>query len=186
MAASKILGQEDQLNAHDPKWLCDLNQDVLVGYSGAKVSLFEGIGYHLGSEVLADREFSIIDTYLRESHSELVQLLMRQTVKIGDEEHRAYAWIGIHSGHGGGVEDEHFEAALAGVNLALSFVPAHHQSNEIAAIIRGFQKFEAHHACFFDASLIKVLKAIGRALLAGMEARAGFYAPSRWKKEKDK
>lgn len=152
LAAARILNQEALLHEHDPAWLVELNENVLDGYAGAfddVLGLFEGIGYHLGSEVLADREFSIIDTYLRESYNDLVQALMRTTVNIGGEDHRAYAWIGIHSGHGGGVEDEHFEAALKGVNLALSYVPAHH-TQAVEAIIRGFKEFERHHAFFFD------------------------------------
>jgi hypothetical protein len=110
-----------------PVWLDSSICGVTWGYTGAAATtettgLFSGLGYHLGSELLADREFSILDTYLRERHSELVDFLKRKTVKIAGVEHRGYAWIGIHSGHGGGAEADHFSYGLQGTVRAFEFL----------------------------------------------------------------
>lgn len=154
IAVAKELNQEALLHEHDPEWLDDLNSAVADGYEGDRYlgraeehHVFRGIGYHLGSEVLADREFSIIDTYLRTHHNDLVQKLMRTKVEVGGETHRAYAWIGIHSGHGGGVEEQHFEAALTGVNLALKYNVK--GAGAEGFVIDGFQNFERDHLTFF-------------------------------------
>jgi hypothetical protein len=52
----------------DPAWLSVLNARVASGYGNGTPDdlehLFASIGYHLGSELLADQEFSIIDRTL--------------------------------------------------------------------------------------------------------------------------
>lgn len=153
-AMASELGLAPMLHERDAEWLTTLNQRVMLGYHGPAGTLstaFIGLGYHLGSELLADCEFSIIDDYMREDHYELTQRLMRSTVEIGGVRHRGYAWIGIHSGHGGGVEAEHFEAAVEGVNAALSYVHPDLEAREklIQLVYQGFKEFNHDHHTFF-------------------------------------
>ena len=60
-----------------PYWLNSLNSRVAQGYGAGSpddaLHVFRSLGYHVGSEVLADKEFSIIDERLTELHPNLVQ-----------------------------------------------------------------------------------------------------------------
>src|SRR6185436_19885119 len=57
---------------------------VWEGYGvGAKLEdarLFGGMGFHTGSEILADQEFVILDRHLREKRPELVEALEQMRV----------------------------------------------------------------------------------------------------------
>ncbi len=92
-----------------------------------QTDLFHGLGFHLGSELLADLEFNILDSHLRHRHPALVLELERR---------KAYKWISIHTK----AEAEHFQSALSGANLALS-----HYTGDVAQartwILSGFQHF---------------------------------------------
>jgi hypothetical protein len=156
MAAYFQLGHA-LLDAPEPAELLAVNDGVMSGYTGQPgraqgevAQVFWAIGYHLGSELLADQEFSIIDTQLRNAWPALVQHLMRTTVDLAGGTHRCYAWVGVHSGHGGGVEAEHFDYALDGARAALRYLaPAHHAAAQ-QALADGFCAFERDHARFFD------------------------------------
>ena len=100
---------------------------VFDGYGvGARLeerALFEGMGFHVGSEILADREFVIIDEVLRRTPARASGRALEGTqVEILGARHNAYYWIRIHTG----VEAEHFDAALKGVNRALGFYAGKH------------------------------------------------------------
>ena len=58
---------------------------------------------------------------------ELVQALEGMQVEILDARHNAYYWIRIHTG----VEAEHFDAALSGVNRALGFYAGKHDLAQV-------------------------------------------------------
>jgi len=94
---------------------------VQEGYGlGAALSeerLFRGMGFHAGSEVLADEEFTIIDKVLRARRPDVVKALEAMRVEILGASHNAYYWIFIHTS----VEADHFDAAVKGVNKALRF-----------------------------------------------------------------
>ncbi len=147
---------EKVLDEVEPPVLQRLNQAVLPGYTGQRSAtgdtlqqVFGGLGYHLGSELLADSEFSMIDHFLRTHHNELVQHLMRSTVALAGGSHRCYAWVGVHSGHGGGVEAEHFEYALKGARAAMTYLAPEQHTQALSALAQGFQAFEKDHAQFF-------------------------------------
>jgi hypothetical protein len=158
MGMAEILGTGTAiLEEEESSELRQLNAEVLDGYTGGPVSkqgvvaqIFFGMGYHLGSELLADREFSIIDETLRENHNDLVQQLMRKTVYIAGTEHRCYAWIGVHSGHGGGVEADHFDYAVQGVKQGLKYLPPNQHAQALEALKLGFLAFAANHHTFFN------------------------------------
>jgi hypothetical protein len=88
-----------------------------VGAQLEEPRLFRCMGFHTGSEILADQEFVILDRVLRARHADMVAVLEAARVPLAGEKHNAYYWVRIHTG----VEAEHFDAALKGVNNALRF-----------------------------------------------------------------
>lgn len=146
---------DDTLNQRlaDPAWLQALGARVAQGYGAftqdLRETIFTSIGYHLGSELLADREFSLIDTALRETASELVEYLLTHQERVGDQTHVAYQWIAIHSGGGGAVEEDHFRLALEGVNFAFRCVPQPLHDELRRHLHYGFQNFASDHHQFF-------------------------------------
>lgn len=144
------------LDEAEPPALEAVNQAVLAGYTGSACGdsapvarAFFAMGYHLGSELLADREFSLIDEFLRRQHDGLVQHLMRTTVQLAGGAHRCYAWVGVHSGHGGGVEADHFDHAADGARHALRFLAQGSAPEAMKALVDGFRSFDVDHARFF-------------------------------------
>ncbi len=137
----------------EPFWLKALNERVAIGYgawsSDQVASLFRSMGYHLGSELLADQEFSVIDKTFKNETPELTELLKQYSVEIAGQSHRAYYWIEIHSGHGGGVEADHFDWAVKGVNKAFHYGPAELHEPLRHQLHLGFLDFVADHTEFF-------------------------------------
>jgi hypothetical protein len=138
----------------EPEWLDELNSRVALGYGANSADdlqeVFGSIGYHLGSELLADREFSIIDETLRAKAPQLVEHLKNTRVNIAGQEHVGYQWVAIHSGHGGGAEADHFEWATQGVRLAFRYSPPRQHEQLRAALHRGFTDFARDHREFFQ------------------------------------
>lgn len=181
MAQASLIGMQgffglgdDVFNEAEPAELDAVNEGVMVGYTGGKkvggntageaaargnaaegdsvMQVFSAMGYHLGSELLADREFSLIDEYLRAHQNDLVQHLMRTTVPLAGSTHRCYAWVGVHSGHGGGVEADHFDRAAEGARAGLQYLAAGSASQAVDALVDGFRAFDRDHARFFAIS----------------------------------
>lgn len=94
---------------------------VLDGYGINQVvdkrKLFSAMGFHMGSEVLADEEFRTLDSLLRVKYPELVEYLEKTPVEIDCHRHSAYFWIHIHTS----VEADHFESAMKSANRALYY-----------------------------------------------------------------
>ena len=138
----------------EPDWLLGLNTRVAQGYGNCTQddldSVFAAIGYHLGSELLADQEFSTIDATLRAEAPALVERLKAARVNIAGQDHAAYQWIQIHSGHGGGAEADHFEWATQGAKLAFRFVPESAHAGLLNHLHRGFADFARDHLEFFQ------------------------------------
>jgi len=149
------LGDEAKLSAYleDPIWLSALRDRVAVGYgqgsADTRGAIFRAIGYHLGSEVLADQEFSMIDGALREHEAALVEKLSSLQIEIAGQAHRCYQWIGIHSGEGGGAEADHFEWAVRGVNLAFRYTPSALHEELRHQLDQGYLDFARDHDEFF-------------------------------------
>jgi hypothetical protein len=145
-------GQVNRL-LEEPRWLGELNALVATGYGAHQpdvpASLFRAIGYHLGSELLADREFSVIDRRMRATAPALVAFLEQHRERIGAQDHAAYQWIRIHSGGGGAVEADHFAKAAEGADLALRYTPAAERATMRASLHMGFKEFAFHHHQFF-------------------------------------
>ena len=143
--------QHNQSTA-DPFWLTALNEAVDRGYGTHRPddlpTLFNAMGYHLGSELLADREFSIIDRMLRKNGT-LAEQLRAMNVQVGPEKHNAYVWVQIHSSSGAAAEADHFVWATQGLELAFRYVdPSLHASLKREAEL-GFIAFANDQREFF-------------------------------------
>lgn len=101
-------------------------------------ALFRGIGFHLGSELLADAEFNAWNHFLRTEHAPLVAHLEAIRVRIDDTEHAPYFWIKVHTS----VEVDHFDSAVRGADLALStYAGAAGPAVARGWILEGFRRF---------------------------------------------
>jgi hypothetical protein len=161
LAQATLLGMMEFFSAPEslfsqkmPDWLQALDANVLLGYTGSPLkgtlAAFKGLGYHLGSELLADREFSIIDSILCTQCPELVYFLKRKKITITGVDHRCYAWIGIHSGQGSAVEADHFDYGLKGVHKALQYLNDSDSREEcLNQLVNGFKQFAFDHEVFF-------------------------------------
>ena len=137
-----------------PEWLVQLCERTGRGYGAnaphTREALFHSIGYHLGSELLADAEFTILDRTLRALKPQVVRHLLSTRVELAGARHPAYYWIGIHSGHGGGVEMDHFSAATAGAEEAFRYTPRDQHAPLLEELLAGFDEFAACHHDFFS------------------------------------
>lgn len=137
-----------------PIWLTGLCDQVAHGYGNGTpddlASIYRAMGYHMGSEVLAEHEFTEIDRYLRAAYPELVTYLSNESIQFaGDEAHNAYLWLSIHSDLGGGVECDHFHDALRAIEHALKYTHPDHHDDLIQQVYLGFDDFARDHAFFF-------------------------------------
>jgi hypothetical protein len=100
--------------------------------------LFRALGFHAGSEILADEEFRLLDGCLRRRHPELAAYLERAKVPLNGEEHPAYFWIRIHTS----VEADHFAVAVKGANRAQRYYTGSARIEAVKGWIReGFRRF---------------------------------------------
>jgi hypothetical protein len=138
----------------DPMWLIGLCNRTRTGYGRGTAedmpSVFRSMGYHLGSEVLADREFTVIDQLLRKTRPDMVDYLVDLKVPLAGQYHSAYTWIAVHSGHGKGVEADHFEWAVQGVREAFRYIDPAYAADMKHQILKGFDSFVHDHTEFFD------------------------------------
>lgn len=95
--------------------------------TASEADLFFGIGFHIGSELLADDEFNILDQYLKQQHHQLVSHLQAK---------KSYVWVAVHTT----VEADHFDAAVESGNEALKFYTGD-RGQAKAWILQGFRHF---------------------------------------------
>lgn len=118
-------------------------KQVLKGYGVNQVkdeeqSLCQAIGFHMGSEMLAKKEFALLDAFLRNRYPDLVSHL---------EKRRAYFWIQRHT-H---VEAEHFDSALLAANLALEYYTGEEKKTRAKErILEGFDGFAGVQETFMQ------------------------------------
>lgn len=98
--------------AQDTPALSTALKQVASGYCLSTIpttsELFRGIGFHIGSELLADQEFNILHAYLNSQQKDLVDYLQSR---------QSYSWVNVHTT----VEAEHFTAALETANRAVRY-----------------------------------------------------------------
>jgi hypothetical protein len=134
-----------KLNAATSDAMAKVWEGYGVGAALSDQRLFFGMGFHAGSEVMADEEFTLIDKLLRARLPEMVHALSAMRVEFASEKHNAYYWIHIHTS----VEADHFDAALAGVNKALRFYAGPDDPVRVKGwILDGFSGFAKVQADF--------------------------------------
>jgi hypothetical protein len=107
--------------------------------------LFRALGFHMGSEVLADEEFNILDRFLRAERPAFVEHMQAARVEAGGSVSVAYRWIQVHTS----VEADHFSAAVSSANLALRFYAGPHEPPRPKSwIADGFREFASVQADF--------------------------------------
>ena len=121
-----------------------------IGVAMDARDVFRGIGFHAGSEILADEEFTILDRYLRSNRPDLVTHLQKSTIEINGEHHNGYFWVMIHTS----VEADHFAFAAKGANRAMQYyVGAEPQQQIKAWLLEGFAEFADVQAEFMGSLL---------------------------------
>ena len=109
-----------------------------IGKALSPMELLTAVGFHIGSELLADREFGALDRFLRERHPELVAALKARRVSIGAQSLPTYTWISIHTT----VEAEHRDAGIDAANRAVRYYAGSAgPSAARACILDGFESF---------------------------------------------
>lgn len=104
-----------------------VSQGYCLNQSLTESDVFRSIGFHMGSELLADEEFNILNEVLQRKHPCLVRFL---------KDNGAYTWIQVHTT----VEADHFNRSIGGANLALKFYSGQ-RSKARALILEGFNSF---------------------------------------------
>lgn len=96
--------------------------DDYQGKVGDERALVRALGYHIASEVRADREYALIDEVFRHRNKGQgfhAYLKQNSRVTIDEQSVSAWYWVAAHGHYGGsGVEWDHFEAALDAVRIA--------------------------------------------------------------------
>lgn len=142
------LNEVIRINAATEASVVRVHDGYGVGTALDDARLFRAMGFHTGSEVLADAEFNALDEGLRNRRPELVEALQKARVAIGGHEHDAWYWIRIHTS----VEADHFDSALKGVNNASRFYAGAADPPTVKGwVLEGFRAFADVQADFMDA-----------------------------------
>jgi len=106
--------------------------------------LFHSIGFHLGSEMLADQEFRILNDFLRSEYPELIRYMERRKALNGHVE-SAYFWIRVHTR----IEAIHFSSAMKAANVALQcYGGSRSLAHTRRWILKGVEKFAKVQSSF--------------------------------------
>ncbi|MDJ0733641.1 MAG: hypothetical protein QNJ47_06055 [Nostocaceae cyanobacterium] len=140
--------QERNEFAKVPNWLTSLLTAAISAYEGVPgniEALIKAMGVHAASEMLADREYTLIDKVVRYEKSGIgFDKYLRDThgkVELDGKQFSSWYWIAIHGSYQeAGVEKEHYEAALDALNLAVQYSP--YSEEEVQNLVfQGFSGF---------------------------------------------
>ena len=107
-------------------------------------TLLRGLGFHIGSELLADEEFNLIDAHLRHAFPKLVTFLEEKKTNRGQD---CYRWISLHCK----VEVEHLDHAFRAADLVLEHYVGNYSERRVAElIVDGFLEFGDMQKYFFS------------------------------------
>jgi hypothetical protein len=134
--------------AQVPTWLDRIVNEVIDNYQGNPnniASLIKGMGVHLASEMLGDREYSLIDMIIRHENKgigfDLYLKKKNASTKIHGHQYSPWTWVVIHSQYDrSGVEAEHSEYALDALNMVLRY-SGQSEQQILAWVKEGFAKF---------------------------------------------
>ena len=140
--------QERNEFAKVPNWLNSLLTAAVSAYEGVPGNLdalIKGMGVHAASEMLADREYTVIDKVVRHENSGIgfdkYLKNIHGKVELNGKQISAWYWIAIHGSYQeSGVEKEHYEAALDALNLAIQYSP--YSAEKVQDLVfKGFSGF---------------------------------------------
>ncbi len=128
--------RDAQLNlaAQTPEWMNELITialDVYPGKIGDVEALATAIGCHIGSELLADREYAIIDKVVRHTNRGVGfdAWLKGKQVTVGGKRLSPWYWIVVHGKHESvGVEADHSDYAIEALNLLAQYSSESHET----------------------------------------------------------
>ncbi|MEQ9356912.1 hypothetical protein [Coleofasciculus chthonoplastes] len=131
-----------------PDWMREILDKTIQGYKGEPnnvIELIRAMGFHAASEMLANREYSIIDRVVRYDNRnrgfDTYLCQINGKVEVDQGQFSPWYWIVIHGKHQGvGVEDEHFQLALEALDLVAKYRPESHQQIQQWAL-QGFSEF---------------------------------------------
>jgi hypothetical protein len=131
-----------------PDWMEAVITNLIGSYQGEInniEALVTAIGFHLGSELLADQEYSLIDKVVRHTNrgTGFDAWLKGKQVQVSGKRLSPWYWIVVHGKHNAsGVEADHFQYALDALNLLAQNRP---ESNEtiLKWAAKGFLDFAA-------------------------------------------
>lgn len=113
-------------------------------HAGAE-NIFAALGFHVGLEFFADQEFTLVDHWLREHHTELVRSL-----EAGGKSRCAYRWLTIHTV----VEITHYHAGLEALKGALAYYRRTEDTPRMLECIKhGFSQFADLQRRYYEAIL---------------------------------
>jgi hypothetical protein len=111
--------------ADQPTWMTEIVESLIAKYQGNLndvESLIKSMGFHAASELLGDRENTLIDKAIRFDRQGIgfdAYLKKAKPSKIQGHAYHPWCYILIHGSYGkAGVEAEHFEYALRALNMS--------------------------------------------------------------------
>ena len=130
-----------------PSWLDEIVNRTIQNYQGTPgdiASLIKAMGFHLASEMMGDREYTILDRIIRHENKGVgFDSYLNQTsgIQIGDHRYHPWCWVLIHSQYeSSGIELLHYQSALEALNLSLRYT--NKLEKEIFHwVLQGFQRF---------------------------------------------
>ncbi|MCU0548262.1 MAG: hypothetical protein MUC48_02830 [Leptolyngbya sp. Prado105] len=140
-----------------PTWLTQLLEAAVVGYQGIPgdlEALIRAMGVHAASEMLAAREYAVIDKVVRYTNAGLGfdQYLKdgHGQVELNGQKISAWYWIAVHGSHKeAGVETDHAHDALEALTLAMQYCTLPNQQVWQLAF-EGFEAFVTLQQTFFQ------------------------------------
>ena len=143
------LSVEERNNiAQPPQWLIDISNSLVANYEGKPnnlEALVKAIGFHVASEILGDREYSLIDKIIRFDYKNIgfdkyLRLEARPT-KIQGHFYDPWCWVVMHGKHeGSAAECEHLACAIRALNMTVRYCNEP-QENITDWVLNGFQAF---------------------------------------------
>ncbi|WP_440101124.1 hypothetical protein [Streptosporangium sp. H16] len=139
------------LDADFGQLLADIRAAYLLPCSAVtEHDIFAAMGFHIGAELLADREFNIIDKFLHLHYPGLTAYLEAYTTPQNPIP--AYQWVSLHTF----VEEEHLEHAYLAAEVAFAHYAGDLSEEAIMArTIQGFRSFLDVQAAFYHNSEMK-------------------------------
>lgn len=133
------------LNKKTNEVILRVREGYCLNKENTEDDLFRGLGFHIGSELLADQEFNLIDKFLRGNYSGLVKFL--ENKKSNFDNIKSYRWISLHTV----VEIEHLDHAFIAAERTVMYYKGKKSKEDVEKLIlEGFLNFAKLQKDFFD------------------------------------